>query len=271
MFRSLMAVALCAATQACGEPPASGGVEALPFEGGALDGSEDAALAADAVLAADAAPPAGTQPLGAAADAELEALAASYRTLPIDELLASMGLARDETTQMMELPDDTIRELAIARLRERALDPDDGGLPEARGDGTLQVRFRHLSLDALDDFEFEEVMDELMEGTVRFPEPIAALDGKRIAVTGYMIPETWKRTKVTDFMLVRDLLACCFGGAPQPDEWIHVAMKEGRGTPYFPFVPMEVTGTLRIVGIDDGSGYAGGCFRLEGLEAREID
>ena len=64
------------------------------------------------------------------------------------------------------------------------------------------------------------------------------------------------------------LVAC--GGAPQPDEWIHVSMKEGSGSPYFPFVAVSVTGTLRIEGIDDGAGYAAGCFRLEGTETEEL-
>ena len=69
---------------------------------------------------------------------------------------------------------------------------------------------------------------------------------------------------------IQDPFACCFGGAPQPDEWIHVSMKEGSGSPYFPFVAVSVTGTLRIEGIDDGAGYAAGCFRLEGTETEEL-
>ncbi|QDV07221.1 hypothetical protein Poly30_27400 [Planctomycetes bacterium Poly30] len=248
---------------ACGEAPVEGGTVVIGFEGGALDGSEDAVLEAEAE--ADAGPNAesGTDPA-------LEALAASYLTLPIDELLASMGLARDEATQMMDLPDETIRQLAIARLRRDALDPDEGGAPERLDDGRLSVRFRHLSLDALDDFEFEEVMDSLMEGEVRFPQEVAAFDEKPVEITGYMIPVEWQRREVTEFMLVRDLLACCFGGAPQPDEWIHVSMEEGKGSPYFPFVPVSVEGTLHIEGIDDGSGYAAGCFHLNGTAAREV-
>lgn len=243
----------------CGEDPLQGGSVDLEFEGGAIDGSDDAALAAEALAAADSAP-----------NPELEALAASYLTLPIDELLLGMGLARDEATQMMDLPDETIRQLAIARLRQEAADPDGGGPPERLDDGRLVVRFRHLSLDALDDFEFEDVMDALMKGDVRFPAQIDALDGAQVEITGYMIPVEWQRREVMEFMLVRDLLACCFGGAPQPDEWIHVSMEAGSGSKYFPFVPVKVQGTLQIDGIDDGAGYAAGCFRLEGTKAREV-
>ena len=253
---------------ACGgEAPIDGGSEELPFDGGALDGSEDDALP-DLVVEADL--PAGEREVSPEVNAELEALAAAYETMPIDELLASMGLARDEETQMMDLPDETIRQLAIARLRREAARPDDGGPPKRGRDGVLDVRFRHLSLDELDDEAFEAVMDDLMLGEKRFPEAVAALDGARVEIVGYMIPEEWQRREVTEFMLVRDLLACCFGGAPQPDEWIHVSMEEGRGSAYYPFVAVSVRGTLRIEGIDDGAGYAAGCFRLTGTQVEEL-
>ena len=39
---------------------------------------------------------------------------------------------------------------------------------------------------------------------------------------------------------------------------------------YFPFVAVSVTGTLRIEGIDDGAGYAAGCFRIEGTATEEL-
>lgn len=252
----------------CGDTPIEGGTAQLEFEGGALDGSDDAALAAAA--AAEEAAASELESVELRVDGQVEALAKAYLAMPIDELLATMGLERDEETQMMDLPDETIRQLAIARLRRDAIDPDDGGAPERLAGGRLAVRFRHLSLDALDDLEFEAVIDSLMAGEVRFPKQVADLGGQQVEITGYMIPVEWQRREVTEFMLVRDLLACCFGGAPQPDEWIHVSMDAGKGSPYFPFVPVSVHGTLHIEGIDDGAGYAAGCFRLRGTQAREV-
>ena len=89
-------------------------------------------------------------------------------------------------------------------------------------DGRLVIGFPHLSLDELDDIQLEDLLDALLypdeyeEEDRRFPEQIQALDGKEVALTGFMIPVVWEETKVEEFMLVRDLLACCFGGAPQP-------------------------------------------------------
>ena len=273
MITPIFALLLLFLSSCRGEEAPAGGTDDLVFDGGALDGSEDGQVAEALIGQAGA-----LRDIAAEAEAartaelraELKARAAAYATMPIDELLASMGLARDEETQMMDLPDETIRQLAIARLEREVARPDDGGDPKPGTDGRLEVRFRHLSLDELDDEAFEGVMDDLMRGEKRFPESIAALDGARIEVVGYMIPEEWQRREVTEFMLVRDLLACCFGGAPQPDEWIHVSMKEGTGSSYYPFVAVSVMGTLRIEGIDDGAGYAAGCFRLEGTEVEEL-
>ena len=105
--------------------------------------------------------------------------------------------------------------------------------------------------------------DAYVTDEFNFPERIAELDEQEIAIVGYMIPLEWEDTKVPEFMLVRDLLGCCFGGAPQPDEWMEVVM-EGEGADYFPYIPVLVTGTLSVEGIEDEAGYAAGCFVLSG-------
>jgi hypothetical protein len=66
-----------------------------------------------------------------------------------------------------------------------------------------------------------------------------------------MIPVEWNDAEVLEFMLVRDLLACCFGGAPQPDEWVQVRMAKGKGAHYYPFAPVIVHGRLEIEGLPD--------------------
>ena len=115
----------------------------------------------------------------------------------------------------------------------------------------------------------EDILDSLLypeeykEGEFDFPDRIKRNDGEVVSIVGYMIPLEWKETTVPEFMLVRDLLGCCFGGSPQPDEWISVIM-EGKGAEYFPYIPVIVTGTFKIEGIEDEAGYAAGCFHLSG-------
>ena len=109
-----LALALCA----CGTESVQGGEVELEFEGGVLDGSEDpvppARLASDEELAAN--------PREAAVELERAALAASYETMPLDELLTSMGLSIDEQSDMVQLSEEVIRQLAIARIGQEAKD-----------------------------------------------------------------------------------------------------------------------------------------------------
>ncbi len=133
-------------------------------------------------------------------------------------------------------------------------------------DGVTPLSWSDLSMQ---DIAMEDILDSLLypedykDGEFEFPDRIKRNDGEVVAIVGYMIPLEWKDTTVPEFMLVRDLLGCCFGGSPQPDEWINVIM-EDEGAEYFPYIPVIVTGTFKIEGIEDEAGYAAGCFHLSG-------
>ncbi len=156
--------------------------------------------------------------------------------------------------------------------------PEQGELSvpgEVANSGPLELSFEDLSLEDVDvdymlDFllfpeEFEE--DEKFE----FPPRIQALDGKTVSITGYMIPGKIERNHVGDFMLVRDLLACCFGGSPNPDEWIDVRMAGDLKAEYLRFIPVKVRGKLSLAGEQDNEGYAVGVYRMEATQTAEED
>ena len=139
---------------------------------------------------------------------------------------------------------------------------DDGHWIISYSDLSLAATDKELLLDALvypDEYEGEEI---------HFPDRIRALDGEKVALTGYMIPLRWDSNRVPHFMLVRDLLACCFGGAPEPDEWIDVHM-DGEGMTYWAYVPVVVRGTFRLAGQSDEAGYATGAFAIDATDAHE--
>ncbi|MEM9381120.1 MAG: DUF3299 domain-containing protein [Planctomycetota bacterium] len=139
---------------------------------------------------------------------------------------------------------------------------DDGHWIISYADLSLAATDKELLLDALvypDEYEGEEI---------HFPDRIRALDGEKVALTGYMIPLRWDSNRVPHFMLVRDLLACCFGGAPEPDEWVDVHTVD-KGTTYWAFVPVVVRGTFRLAGQSDEAGYATGAFAIDATDARE--
>ena len=138
-------------------------------------------------------------------------------------------------------------------------------------EGVRAIAWRDLSMEGE---AVEDILDKMLypdqyeEDEYNLPERIRELDGQEVAIVGYQIPLEWEGTTVPEFMLVGDLLGCCFGGAPMPDEWINVKMK-GKGAEYFPYIPVIVTGTLRVEGIEDEAGYAAGCYHIDATSTKK--
>ena len=146
--------------------------------------------------------------------------------------------------------------------------------PSVLGDsGSSPITFRDLSLtgfdvDALLDAVLfpEEYEPEELEA-LALPERITRFDDRDVSIVGYMIPGELEGNEVRDFMLVRDLMSCCFGGSPNADEWIDVVMAEGETAVYHPFLPMRVEGRMTLGGALDDAGFAVGIFHLEASRA----
>ncbi len=128
------------------------------------------------------------------------------------------------------------------------------GLP----DGVQAISFQSLSLldadvDGLLDLIFNPVGEDGQKPKTdfEFPESAQALNGKRVAIVGYMIPLDWVQgeDRITSFMLVRDFAQCCFGGMPRPDEWIDVITPIGESAGFYAYRPIRVIGKLRV-GLD---------------------
>ncbi|QDV05353.1 hypothetical protein Poly30_08500 [Planctomycetes bacterium Poly30] len=140
-------------------------------------------------------------------------------------------------------------------------------------DGYWIISYSDLSLT---DVDKETLLDALVypdeyedEGEkIQFPDRIRSLDGKKVALTGYMIALRWNKNKLEHFMLVRDLKSCCFGQQPEADEWVDVPMK-GEGTNYIQFVPVVTRGVFHLAGSSDAAGYAVGAYKIDGDDARE--
>jgi hypothetical protein len=79
----------------------------------------------------------------------------------------------------------------------------------------------------------------------KIPTLIRALNGRRVAVTGYVMPLRTQGRGVTQFLLARDQLSCCFGPSPQMNHWIYVTMPRGDFRPRV-FSLATVTGTLHV-------------------------
>lgn len=98
--------------------------------------------------------------------------------------------------------------------------------------------------------------------TARLPAEVRALNGKRVSLTGYMLPTRLEHGLAVEFFIVRTAAMCCYGVTPQPHEWVAVKMK-GKGLVPLSDVPLHFTGTLHVGEIYEGDTFVG-FYRLEG-------
>ena len=77
------------------------------------------------------------------------------------------------------------------------------------------------------------------------PASIRRLDGKKVVLTGFMLPTKLEGGFATDFFFLSSSQLCCFGVAPALNEWIAVKMKK-EGLPPVQDVPVYLAGRLRV-------------------------
>jgi hypothetical protein len=142
------------------------------------------------------------------------------------------------------------------------------------GNGTVQVGF-----DKLAGFPFEPTL-EMLDGkkygvtasqktAEKIPAAIKALDKKQISLTGFVIAVKVPDGYVTDFMVLRNPMACCFGTAPNLNEIVEVHMS-GKGVKVSTFGDMmKVEGTL-FVGEYREKGWLNGIYRMEAQKVSEL-
>lgn len=135
--------------------------------------------------------------------------------------------------------------------------------PDPVEDGFIRPGFDKLSAFRYELYEFYSETNSgraLLASHDSIPPEIKAYDGKRIAVTGYILPLRTRRGVVTEFLLLRDQGTCCFGAQAQINHFIRVIYPPGirPGDP----VPWKVSGTIHV-GETYVQGYLTGIFQLD--------
>jgi hypothetical protein len=77
-----------------------------------------------------------------------------------------------------------------------------------------------------------------------------------------MLPVKMDKGLVTEFLLVKDPMMCCYGVMPKVNEWVVVRMV-GQGVPPLMDVPITFEGTLAVGQLYEG-GYLTGLYLLKG-------
>ncbi|MEY3275555.1 MAG: hypothetical protein RL153_821 [Verrucomicrobiota bacterium] len=97
--------------------------------------------------------------------------------------------------------------------------------------------------------------------TNQIPASVRGLDGKTVAVKGFMLPLKVKDGKVQELLLMRDQSMCCFGAVPKINEFLTVKMT-GEGTRAVMDQAVTLVGKLKV-GEFSENGYLLGIYQLD--------
>lgn len=119
-----------------------------------------------------------------------------------------------------------------------------------------------VDFDFLGAWEFNEDLED------PFPAFIHELQGKRISLRGFMMPDV-DFENITRFHLIRSLWGCCFGAPPRLNELLLVNVRAGKGLDYT-YNTIEVTGTFRAEFIME-DGIIEDLYFLDDTDVLELD
>lgn len=161
---------------------------------------------------------------------------------------------------------------------ESAPKPADAAKPAANAsipaptldNGYLKLGFDQLAAYTFTPPPFDPAADPKAtppSGEEQIPEIVKSWNGKKAVVTGYMVPVKMEKGLVTEFLLMRNTMACCFGTVPNMNEWVVVKMK--NGVQPMMDVPVAFYGKLKVGAMFE-NGYMTGLYELEGERMGEV-
>jgi len=98
------------------------------------------------------------------------------------------------------------------------------------------------------------------------PARVTALEQNRIRIRGYILP-SFQQTGLTQFVLVRDNMECCFGPGALLHDCVVVRMVPGK-TASFSIRPVAVAGTFRVEELRGPDGRHLAIYALDGEEVQ---
>ncbi len=120
-------------------------------------------------------------------------------------------------------------------------------------DGVIEINF-----DFLSGFDYEK--DQI-------PNQIQILNGKKVAVSGFMLPVDFEDGKVASFILLNNQIGCCFGIMPRMNEFIYVKMRDNSRVRFMTDIPIKVFGKFEV----GQENVVGSLYGIQGEELQIIE
>jgi hypothetical protein len=128
--------------------------------------------------------------------------------------------------------------------------------------------YAHIHFSQLAGFKFQPPSQPVPAGQpppdvlAQVPAVIRKLDGRKVVLTGFMLPLKLENGFATEFFFLSSRSLCCYGVTPEINEWIHVKMRK-EGLPAVQDVPVFLAGRLRVRA-QWSDGYLSSLYELEG-------
>ena len=118
---------------------------------------------------------------------------------------------------------------------------------------------------SFDDIAFKMEKDDSFKRSM-LTEKIVALADKSVRIRGFILP-SFKQDGLTEFVLVRDNMECCFGPGAALYDCIMVRMQFGESTS-FSVRPVAVEGRFSIEEWRDFDGVVRAIYHIQGLSVK---
>jgi len=116
------------------------------------------------------------------------------------------------------------------------------------------------------DISFDDIKLDMQKGDPftrdLLPSRVTGLEQSRVRIRGYILP-SFQQTGLTQFVLVRDNMECCFGPGALLHDCVVVRMVPGT-TANFSIRPVAVTGTFRVQELRGPDGRHLAIYALDG-------
>jgi hypothetical protein len=96
----------------------------------------------------------------------------------------------------------------------------------------------------------------------QIPKWAHAFDGRKIVLTGYMMPVQVEGGRAKKFVMMKDIMTCCYGAVPKMNDYVVVEMK-GDGVEAIQDIPVQVVGVMHISEKRE-DGYVVSLFEMDG-------
>ena len=142
--------------------------------------------------------------------------------------------------------------------------------PPTVENGYLKLGFEQLASYSFNPPPFDPAAtpnEKPPTGEEQIPAMVKSWNGKKAIITGYMVPVKMDKGLVTEFLLMRSTMECCFGAVPNMNEWVVVKME--KGVQPMMDVPVAFYGELKVGAMFE-NGYMTGLYELKGEKMGEV-